>query len=818
MSTVKVRCLLALVGALLFLQASPGRAATFVIDPKLGNIKEVLPGLDGGPPRSIAVVVDPTQQLTEVVANEILIHPRDEKELDVFVSRYGGKILRDGMPVVPPNLPKGHPPIESDGWYLVRIDPSLSPLDDLEKSLGAGKPDGEYRFSTEDAARLFALLLREQDFRIEPNLVLRPQFIPEHPDGMGGNLDASTFWWLNEDDDPMMPGNQGLSIGVVHAWDYLRYQGLPPQNGSYRPARIAIIDGGFALSETGDGAPLDNNLDYGIGMTQWDVVNHDPYAGGPNPMQCAGSPCPWHGQSAFAVAAAEPGNHFGGAGTGGKVVWPLLLRTIFDSWSLSDAIRIASLSESDVISMSLKGGCHPEWLCRIPPDDDYSRIERAVLFARSYGQVVVAAAGNEGVEISGDSSYPVPCNITGVMCVGAVNHDGMNVFNFGSAVDIWAPTGILSTVTPASRARDADDVGEDEVAGFGGTSCSTPFIAGVVGLMKALDHSISPQSVQDILQMTANPSPDPRVHRGWVDAFRAVQAVRPNQPPVVQWTAPASGPIPWTGALLSVQASDPEVDPANAWQWPMTVSFSSNINGPLCTDSTPPYGCFSGPLALGNHVITATATDAFGATSSVTRNFQSTNQPPVPDIAAPVTNGTYFAHQLVTLEAFILDPEEHPFPQNGVVWSSNVDGVLGIGWSRDVMLSAGAHVITVRATDGRGATGQDSVNITVQPGTGLPFVQILEPGPDLSVTPGTQITLRGSATDPEDGALTGSSVVWFSDRDGQLGTGQEIHVVLSGPAVPCHSEIVTHTITLRATDSNGHVVSVTLRISVGQVC
>jgi hypothetical protein len=221
---------------------------------------------------------------------------------------------------------------------------------------------------------------------------------------------------------------------------------------------------------------------------------------------------------------------------------------------------------------------------------------------------------------------------------------------------------------------------------------------------------------------------------------------------------------------------------------------------------------------LGNHVITARATDAFGATSSATRNFQSTNQPPVPDISQPVTNGTYFSHQLVTLEAFILDPEEHPFPQNGVVWSSNVDGFLGTGWSRDVLLSAGPHVITVRATDGQGATGQDSVNITVQPSNGLPSVQILQPGPGLSVTPGTQITLRGSATDPEDGTLTGSSLVWFSDRDGQLGTGQQINVVLSGPATPCNPEIVTHTITLRATDSNGHVVSVTLRISVGQVC
>jgi hypothetical protein len=404
-----------------------------------------------------------------------------------------------------------------------------------------------------------------------------------------------------------------------------------------------------------------------------------------------------------------------------------------------------------------------------------------------------------------------------VICVGAVDGSGTNVYNFGSAVDIWAPTGILSTVTPESLARDADSVGVDEVAGFGGTSASAPFVAGVVGLMKALNPMISPQRVEEILQTTANFGTDLRVHRGWVDALRAVQAVRANQPPTVQWIVPATTTVPWTGTSLKVQASDPEVSAANAWQWPVRVAFSSNVNGPLCSDSTPPYSCFSGPLTLGNHVITVTATDAFGATSSATLNFQAINRPPAPDIAEPLTNGTYFAHQPVRLEAYVPDPDEL-IPQTGVQWSSDRDGVLGIGWSRNAMLTAGAHVITVRATDGQGATGQDSVSITVQAGTGFPSVQILQPGPDLSVAPGTLITLRGSATDPEDGVLTGTRLVWSSDRDGQLGTGQSINVVLSGPAVPCNPEIVTHVIRLRATDSDGHSVEVTIRISVGVVC
>lgn len=817
MSAAKVRCLLLAVSTLLSLQSSLGLPATFKIDPKLSNVRETLPGLDGGAPRAIAVLAGPTGRLTEVVANEVLFHPRSDKELDAFLARYGGTILRDGMPIVTQPLPKGHPPLESDGWYLIRIDPSLSHVNDLEQNLGKGPLAGVYRFSSEEVARFFAIFLREQDLSIGPNLVVRGHAIPEHPNDTGGNLDASTFWWLMNEDNPAMP--DGRSTGVIQAWDYLRYHQLPPANGTYRPARIAIIDNGFALEQTGDGLPLEGNLDFGFGMMQSDVVDQDGFAGSINLVDCEGGHvCHFHGQSAFGVAAAEPGNGFGAAGTGGRVVWPLLVRTGDDWWTLGDAVRTASISESDVISISSGGGCGDwDWVCRIPPDDIYSRMERAVTLARSWGQVVVASAGNAGVEISSDTSDPMPCNLAGVICVGGIGSDGMNDFNFGSAVDIWAPTHILSTVNPESRALDTDDIGMDEVDRFGGTSASAPFIAGVVGLMKVLDPAISPQSVLDILQATANSSPDPKVHRGYVDALRAVQAVRPNQPPVVQWAGPPSGTVAWTGASLTAQASDPEVSSQMIWQWPITVAFSSNIDGPLCSDSIPPYGCFSGPLTLGNHVVTATATDAFGATSSATRNFHAVNHPPAPDIAEPLANGTYFAHQPVTLEAFVLDPDEL-IPQNGVQWRSNLDGVLGTGWSRDQMLSAGAHVLTVIATDGQGATGQDSVTITVQPGAGLPSVQILQPGPGLSVTPGTSITLRGAATDPEDGVLTGASLVWFSDRDGLLGTGQTLNVVLSGPAVPCNPEIVTHVVRLRATDSDGHVVEVRIRISVGLVC
>ena len=178
MSAAKVRCLLVAVGVFVLLQGSKGLPTTFRIDPTLNKSKEKLPGLDGGAPRSLAVLAGPTGRLTEVVANEILIHPRSQSELDDFLVRYGGTVLRDGMPILPDPLPKEHPPIESDGWYLVRVDPNRSHVDDLEKNLAAGPLVGEYRFSSDEVARFFAIFLREKDLSIGPNLVLRPQAIP----------------------------------------------------------------------------------------------------------------------------------------------------------------------------------------------------------------------------------------------------------------------------------------------------------------------------------------------------------------------------------------------------------------------------------------------------------------------------------------------------------------------------------------------------------------------------------------------------------------------------------------------------------------
>ncbi len=80
----------------------------------------------------------------------------------------------------------------------------------------------------------------------------------------------------------------------------------------------------------------------------------------------------------------------------------------------------------------------------------------------------------------------------------------------------------------------------------------------------------------------------------------------------------------------------------------------------------------------------------------------------------------------------------------------------------------------------------------------------------------TYVVLAGSATDSEDGILSGSSLIWTTDRtdiyqDPFLGTGSVVKAIL-------YSNIcsgVWHTITLTATDSKGNAAVASVRIFIG---
>ena len=134
-----------------------------------------------------------------------------------------------------------------------------------------------------------------------------------------------------------------------------------------------------------------------------------------NPSQCTGGfPCPWHGNGSAGVAAGILDNRYGGAGTGGLVADPWLFKTDYSDSQVTRALRTAVAWHAGVISMSFGGSCGD--FCRF--GRHFDGYYDAFGAARTHGLVLVAAAGNDNADV--DRRHEFPCNLDGVICVGAL--------------------------------------------------------------------------------------------------------------------------------------------------------------------------------------------------------------------------------------------------------------------------------------------------------------------------------------------------------------------------------------------------------------
>ncbi|MCL6583123.1 MAG: hypothetical protein K6U11_05725 [bacterium] len=89
---------------------------------------------------------------------------------------------------------------------------------------------------------------------------------------------------------------------------------------------------------------------------------------------------------------------------------------------------------------------------------------------------------------------------------------------------------------------------------------------------------------------------------------------------------------------------------------------------------------------------------------------------------------------------------------------------------------------------------------------GLPSVSILSPSNNQTFNQGSPVSLSGWAADPEDGNLPGSSLIWRSSRDGQLGSGYFLTTTTLSAG--------DHTITLTAKDSSGNTQTASVQITI----
>lgn len=681
--------------------------------------------------RPLAVVQDAARVRSTFIANEVMLTPRNASELSAFLTRTGGRVVADtSAPALVPGAayPAGltPPPVA----YVIQLDPSRYPLTNLAADARAVGWGGDTRTSSDAATRLLALAAHERasGLAVDLNFVHESQspYMPRSSELSG--LDA----FQRPEHQPT-----GSRSNVTRAWQFIAARGYS------RRVRVAIIDRGFDLDANGN--PASGRSDLPSPLVQYDFSTRSAVAGGANPhCDSTDHPCRWHGNGAASAALGRLDNGLGMAGTGGQVADPLLFKVIGADDQTASALRAAVFNGADIISMSFGRDCN--YLCREFTHGYGSLLE----YAHNVGRMLVAAAGNESNDALDHHVWP--CQHTGVFCVGALGNGTLNAAsysNYGSTVNIWAPSGIRVMPNPESGGFTYD---------FHGTSASCPFVAGIAAMVKAVNPSLNGDAIGNVLARTAGrDSPDGRV-TAYVDAYRAVLEGlgRYDARPAVTITLPTSAnrtilqswfnPITFSASATDLLDGDlPDA----------AVTWTSDVDGTLGTGRTITYDFING--REGPRRITATARNSSGITDTDTVTFtvnfvRATPQPVItfPQDGATIAAGVYYA----TGYAPGTDPGAiGNAPCSQLTWNGSIPATAVAGdpnrCQGRIDLSVPQNNVEIRLTaiNRLGVRGDRVIHVNVVPATGL-NVQIISPvaGSSYQYASEGPITLSGTAS------------------------------------------------------------------------
>jgi subtilisin family serine protease len=429
------------------------------------------------------------------------------------------------------------------------------------RAVGAGRAAAHYLELTSDLndfdARAAARELSATGaFRaVAPNLALRPYIVPNDP-YIGPNYE----WYVQS-------STAGVSLPT--AWDVSKGD---------TSTVIALIDNGIDINHPDlraqiwtnraevPGNGIDDDLDgYVDDVHGWDFGQHDNDPSAEPMLDPSGIDIGFHGTFAagVAIAAANNGQGIAGAGWGCRLM-PL------KAGDASGQVTLATVAEAFGYLID-QGAAVLNMSFGTADSTALPFFQALVDDATTAGILCVAAAGNEGADTK---SYPAACN--NVLAVGATNASNARASfsSFGSWVDVAAPGATMWSLMPQNYTLDFTNQilyllyfgwdGTNPYIYGDGTSFASPLVAGVCGLVRAHNHSLTPQDAMAQIIGTGDVVAYDHPIGLRLNAYRALtQSVTSVEPTVTPEGANLGGASP------------------NPFATTTTISFSISQAGPV---------------------------------------------------------------------------------------------------------------------------------------------------------------------------------------------------------------------------------------------
>ncbi len=290
-----------------------------------------------------------------------------------------------------------------------------------------------------------------------------------------------------------------------------------------------------------------------------------------------------------------------------------------------------------------------------------------------------------------------------------------------TATDVTPPVITINEPTPNFITR------ETQVVVSGTVHDETPTTVLVNGQPATM---VSPTSFTATVALSTEGSNRIQVHATdaaglSTDSTRTV--IHDTQPPVLTLTSPADGLIT-REASVTVAGTVTDL-----------TAVTVNVNGvPFAVDGT---GSFSGPVALteGTNILSVTATDAAGNTTTQVRQVTLDTHPPVLAVSAPA-NGLITNQPTVSVSGSETDATAVTVTVNGTPLAVGPDG----HFSGSVALTEGSNTLITVATDAAGNATTDTRTVTLD--THPPVLAVTAPTDGL-ITRQTPVTVSGTVTD-----------------------------------------------------------------------